>query len=75
MAGSFRRLVRNMRKNQEAAGHLPRKFSDDERAAYRWLYDCGVNGWLVDLVTKKVTDYTGAKWASLVAFARSHGRK
>ncbi len=33
---------------------LPNKFTKDERAAYRHLWDCGMTGWLVDFVTKKV---------------------
>lgn len=34
---------------------LPDKFTAEERYCYQWLYDCQVRGWLVDLVTKKVT--------------------
>lgn len=33
---------------------LPAKFTAAEREAYQWLYDCGVTGWTVDLLTKRV---------------------
>ena len=38
---------------------LPRKFTDAERAAFRRLWECGCNGWLVDLLTKRVTALEG----------------
>lgn len=49
---------------------LPAKFTAAERAAYVWLYDCGVTPWLVDLVTKRVST-PGGEFVSLVAY-REH---
>lgn len=51
---------------------LPARFTDDECRAYKWLWDCGVNPWLVDLLTKEVTT-PEKKWPDLVTFAKHHG--
>lgn len=59
-------------KNRVPANYLPPKFNEQERYAYKWLYDCDIRGWSVDLLTKRVHDgpYT---WNSLVEFAESQG--
>ena len=51
---------------------LPSKFSDAERRAYQWLYDCQVRGWTVDLLTRQVR-CDGVAHENLVTFAESHG--
>jgi len=38
---------------------LPRKFTAAERDAYRRLWEYGCSGWLVDLLTKRVTALEG----------------
>jgi hypothetical protein len=52
---------------------LPAKFSDAECEAYCHLQDCGVRGWLVDMVNKSVVfiddDDKQHRFASLVQFA------
>ncbi len=49
---------------------LPAKFTAEEREAYKWLWDCGVRPWLVDLVTKEVRT-PDRKYASLVEYRRA----
>ncbi len=59
-----------------AAG-LPPKFTQAERAACKWLEDCGIREWAVDMLDKSVTaivDDTTQRFGSLVEFARFHGR-
>ena len=41
------------------ADKLPAKFTQAERDAHQWLYDCGCTGWAVDLLTKRVTYLDG----------------
>lgn len=53
---------------------LPVSFSAKERAAYEWLYDCDVNGWVVDLLTHEVQSTRG-KYCDLVAFRKSIERE
>lgn len=53
---------------------LPRHFSTQERRACRWLWDCNIRPWLVDLVTHEVTTVDG-KWPNLVEYAIHHGMK
>lgn len=57
-----------MRKTKDRRDDLPAKFSDAEREAYKWLYDCQVDGWSVDLATKKVFSLDGGYFNSLVEF-------
>ena len=40
---------------------LPARFSPAERNAYQWLTDAGCTGWMVDLLTGKVTYLDGDK--------------
>ena len=61
---------------QHATWRLPPKFTDDERAAYQWLLDCNVRGWMVDMKTKHVHYFSGKLifgYESLIHFARSKG--
>ena len=48
---------------------LPAKFTSAERAAYVWLWDCGIRPWLVDLVTKRVRT-PDETFESLVAYRK-----
>jgi hypothetical protein len=53
----------------------PSHFTQEERDAYQWLYDCNVRGWLVDLIHKSVTTEDGT-YASLVEFRKEiEGRR
>jgi len=64
---------------KSGADGLPAKFTEEERDCYQWLYDCGIKGWLVDLLDKSV------RWVdasdrmhtskSLVEFAKLRGRR
>jgi len=49
---------------------LPAKFTAAERKAYRWLWDCGVCPWTVDLLTKRVNT-PDREYANLVEFKRA----
>lgn len=49
---------------------LPAKFTEEERLAYQWLYDCGIRPWTVDLLTKRVKT-PAREYASLVEY-RQH---
>ena len=64
-------------KKSDKGSSLPKKFTQAERYAYDWLYDCGVRGWLVDLITKQVHSVDNNdvvhKHKSLVDFAKLHG--
>ena len=51
---------------------LPKKFTDAERYAYKWLYDCDIGGWLVDRMTKEVNT-VDRTYSSLVEFAEYCG--
>ena len=51
---------------------LSRKFTDAERKAYDWLWDCDIRPWVVDLLTKEVTTPKG-KYKSLVEYANAMG--
>lgn len=59
------------------ADYLPPKFTDQERYAYKWLRDCQIRGWIVDLLTKRVTFVDEHdclhQFNSLVSFAEFHG--
>lgn len=57
-----------MRNPRDRRDDLPAKFSEAEREAYKWLYDCQIIGWSVDLVTKKVFSLDGGYFNSLVEF-------
>lgn len=48
---------------------LPGKFTDEERKAYQWLYDCAVRPWFVDLLTKRVYTENGV-YANLVEYRK-----
>ena len=48
---------------------FPARFTAEERAAYKWLRDCKIEGWVVDLLTKQVTTMYGT-FDSLVAFRK-----
>lgn len=50
------------------ADDLPPKFTQEERDTYIWLYDCQVQGWLVDVKTKRVTGLTFGEFESLIKF-------
>ena len=58
---------------------LPAIFTNQERYCYKWLYDCGVKGWLVDMLKKSVVWVDSQdrlhKFDSLVCFAKSLGCK
>lgn len=49
---------------------LPPKFTDQEREAYVWLWDCGETGWLVDLAKKTVTTASHGDFESLVDYRK-----
>ena len=49
---------------------LPPKFTPNERDAYQWLYGCGITGWIVSRVTKRVYA-DGGEYESLIAFKRA----
>lgn len=49
---------------------LPPKFTAAEREAYRWLWDCGIRPWTVDLITKYVRT-PDATYSSLVEYRRA----
>ena len=53
---------------------LPPKFSDAERRAYQWLYDCQIRGWSVSLLTRQV-HCDGVAHKNLVVFAESRGMR
>lgn len=53
-----------------------RKFTSVEIDACRWVEECGIRGWLVDLKTKAVTALVAGEvrmFASTVEFAEFHG--
>ena len=52
----------------------PRHFTSQEIAACRWLEECGVRGWMLDLADGSVTT-TKRKYNSLVRFAKHYGWK
>ncbi len=54
---------------------LPAKFTQAERNAYKWLFDCQIDGWAVDMGDRSVLSVDSGKHKSLVAFARSVGMK
>ena len=47
--------------------HLPATFTAAERAAYRWLWDCDLGPWVVDVLTHRVHTAHG-EYDSLVVF-------
>jgi len=49
---------------------LPPHFTDEERKAYKWLWDCGVRPWVVDLITKRVTTLE-CEYEGLVEFRKA----
>lgn len=51
---------------------LPERFDDNERRAWKWLHDCQIREWTVDLWKKDVHAGTG-HFSSLVEFAVSEG--
>jgi len=51
---------------------LPVRFTDAEREAYCWLYDCNIRPWVVDLLTKNVKIADGV-FQSLVEYAKHKG--
>ena len=54
----------------------PHKFTAKEIDACRWIEECGIRGWLVDLKTKEVNALICnqmRKFASTVEFADYHG--
>lgn len=53
---------------------LPAKFTDRECAAYVWLHQRCIRGWVVDMITKKVTCYVQAEdFPSLIEAAQHFG--
>jgi hypothetical protein len=54
---------------------LPSKFTDDERYAWKWLHDCGIDSWLLDMKTKEVHCYNESVYDNLVEFATYYGMK
>lgn len=56
---------------------LPKpKFSDRERAAWDWLHNRYIRGWLVDLATKCVDSSTAhnfERWKNIIEYAQHHG--
>ena len=54
---------------------LSNKFTSQEHEAYRWLMDCQIRGWLVDMLTRQVNTSNGEKFNSLVDYAKSEGMK
>jgi hypothetical protein len=55
--------------SRDRRNDLPRKFTNAERDAYKWLYDCGVRPWTVDMATKRVNTPDG-EHESLVAYRK-----
>lgn len=49
---------------------LPARFTSAEREAYQWLWDRGVQPWLVDLLSKHVITPNG-EYKSLVAYRKA----
>jgi hypothetical protein len=49
---------------------LPATFSAKEKAAFRWLYDVGVEGWMVDLLTHKVETVRHGRFDNLMEFVK-----
>jgi len=47
--------MRRVKATPAGADGLPAKFTADERAAYQWLEDVGIRGWMVDYRDKSVT--------------------
>jgi hypothetical protein len=59
-------------RNDRRSDSLPKKFTEDERIAYDWLFDCDIRPWFVDLGTKEVTTINKT-YSSLVEYAKKKG--
>lgn len=63
-----------MTKPKRRSDTLPPNFTQAERDAYEWLYDCGFFHWCLNLATKKVRD-RHSDFASLTEYAKFKGMK
>lgn len=53
---------------------LPKpKFTDRERAAWDWLHNRNVQGWLVDMADKRVYTASEVLWRGVIEYAQHHG--
>lgn len=81
--GSMARRVQELRpcNKPRCRSGLPKKFTDAEREAWCWLTDCGVTGWTVCYVGKRVWEMPDneavlvktATYPGLVEFAKAKG--
>ena len=55
---------------------LPARFTGREREACRWIEECGVRGWIADLLKKTIKAQVGHEvkdFPTFIEFAEFHG--